>query len=223
MAVDLVQHYQELFPTIVAAKAKETGLASQTRKTPTRRRTKPIDMRMSRTWLESQGDVPPLPGQVPTVAEPQKASGNSSRPKIETSGVPSIASEEKRTGTPTPIAERVLVGGLPSSKDSERTDAETAEKYLGVDSSILDAIDAGHSRRSDAAGSTYGTPPAADSSLPGTDEKEVLDEGEAGGAAGGDKVGQGLSNVQRLSRQFGAAAASPSVAGPRGPRPAGAR
>ncbi|KDN47337.1 hypothetical protein K437DRAFT_262467 [Tilletiaria anomala UBC 951] len=240
LVIDLVKNYDKLFPDIVAAKAKESGLANQAkRRAPVRRRTKPIDMRTSRSSLAAaHGDAPPLPlikdaaSPSPsaslsvlnnTVVQPSDllapATGPLQKPKIITKTgkidggdgvVKDDASGSALVATPTPISERML-GSLPTTTTGKDTQVKNE---LNMDSHSLDVIDAG-SENND-------TLPASSTALHSTSEGKEGDAdatiADGSAAAQADKP---LSNVARLSRQF--AAPTSGIGGPRGPRPAGSR
>lgn len=69
MALDFVANYDPLFPSIVAVKAKESATLESQRRTPVRKRTKPVDMRTSRSSLAASqnGSVPPVPTSGPPI------------------------------------------------------------------------------------------------------------------------------------------------------------
>lgn len=121
---------------------------------------------------------------------------------------------------PTPISERVL-GGLPDGNQSTAAAHRSDENYLGVDKSIVDAIDMGASVGS--ADSAYGTPPDEDSVVPSAADGTNAKTGDSNASSNDATAEKPLSNVARLSKQFGAPASGSSVAGPRAPRPAGGR
>jgi hypothetical protein len=107
--VDLVNHYADVLPPTIAKKKVDTE-----RKVPTRKRTAPIDMRMSRSrlsagteprdWLanqRAQGNVPPpVPPHVPPVPQP-------TQPPAQPVPAPQV-SEPAPTSTP-PVAQVLQV------------------------------------------------------------------------------------------------------------------
>ena len=109
--MDLVEHYADVLPPTIAKKKVDTE-----RKVPTRKRTAPIDMRMSRSrlsagteakdWLASQraqGNVPPpVPPSVPSVPQPVQPAQ-----PVPTQPVPAPQSSEPAP-TSTPPAAQVL-------------------------------------------------------------------------------------------------------------------
>ena len=116
--VDLVEHYTDVLPPTIAKKKVDTE-----RKVPSRKRTAPIDMRMSRTrlsagteardWLahqRAQGNVPqPVPPPIPPVPQPAQQPAPPVPPALP-------ASEPAPTSTP-PVAQVVQVPPpLPSVK-----------------------------------------------------------------------------------------------------------
>lgn len=108
--VDLVNHYADVLPPTIAKKKVDTE-----RKLPSRKRTAPIDMRMSRTrlsagteardWLaiqRAQGNVPPpVPPPVPPVSQPAQPPAQPVPPAPQ-------ASEPAPTSTP-PVAQVLQV------------------------------------------------------------------------------------------------------------------
>ena len=116
--VDLVEHYTDVLPPTIAKKKVDTE-----RKAPFRKRTAPIDMRMSRSrlsagteardWLahqRAQGNVPPpVPPPIPPLPQPAQQSAPPVPPAPP-------APEPARTSTP-PVAQVVQVQPLlPSVK-----------------------------------------------------------------------------------------------------------
>ena len=238
MALDFVANYDTLFPSIVAVKAKESAaLTTSQRRTPVRKRTKPVDMRMSRSSLAASqnSNVASMPtsgsatGLKDTVVQESQefnarqptttfAATATLKPNVQT--VVEEQSNMTDEVAPTPISERVL-GGLPDSSQSTAAAHQSEDNYLGVDSSIVAAIDTGASVGS--SDSAYGTPPAESGALPSTEEGFDAKAGDNNASSNDATTDKPLSNVARLSKQFGASASGSSVAGPRGPRPAGGR
>ncbi len=98
--MDFVTHYEQLFPDVVAAKTKEAA-AARARPTPVRKRTKPVDMRVSRSSIAAAGKEPPVPFH-------SEGAGEISNVKL-----PSLTTNVDKTShaedtSPTPIAERML-------------------------------------------------------------------------------------------------------------------
>lgn len=239
--MDLIHNYSELFPALIGQKAKESeSAAAAARKMPVRKRTKPIDQRMSRSQMQKDhaaaqagfkalrqaqdqslgaGAGIPLP---PNPVAKEESSKPVTAPIITTQKISSnqtaSPSAMKDAELPTPLSTRVLGGGLPGNTPAEIT----GTNVLSIERT---ASPAGQSA---GGSSTYGSAqgdsspkilspeikpaspsvPAAATALDSTSyTSPKLDE---------DKP---LSNVARLSRQFG----SSSSTGVRGPRPAGGR
>lgn len=254
LLMDLVTYYEELVPPALNRKSKQEEEAQVAkRRMPTRKRTKPIDTRIRRSQIGVGSGVdraPPVP-EMPRVP-----------PKIITDGVGSTALETASpvdavaadtSDTPTPIAERMLSGHAPpeTTTSSSSVDAGTT---LAAPVAPTSASDAGGS----SGGSAYGTPPdetdskrLGENSVGATEADEGDDTIEsikksspplsattttavAPAPALPYDEDRPLSNVARLSRQFGSASSGTGSGGGgvsrstsgnavRGPRPAGAR
>ncbi|CAO1625758.1 unnamed protein product [Sympodiomycopsis kandeliae] len=240
LLTDLITHYEELIPPVLSRKSKiEEEATIAKRKMPTRKRTKPIDTRIRRSQFPMDASAPPLPAKVPVASPPKIVTDGSSGDK-------DTNTETEDTPTPTPIAERMLSGHAPPSSSgaaNQDTSAAAGERLLSGhappstsgDDKRLSAPPA--TATSDAGGSSggsaYGTP---------TEEKES-DETIVG--LSNDKTtspeestlhdeDKPLSNVARLSRQFGSnssigskmsrsGSGASTSGGVRGPRPAGGR
>ncbi|KAL9934984.1 hypothetical protein V8E36_006060 [Tilletia maclaganii] len=81
--MDLIKHYDGIFPALLARKARKSELSAAQRKIPVRKRTKSIDQRLSRSqMLAAQAaqhgkDVPPLPAFISGgAAAATKVAGN---------------------------------------------------------------------------------------------------------------------------------------------------
>ena len=229
VVVDLIQHYDQIFPELVEKKLKEaaaqvgaspsgkSGRANGQRPMPIRKRTKPVDQRISRSSIGSdlqQGarklieqldergarhseQLPP----VPTI--PAEHGEKALPPTIVTSTSPATetAKAEDNEVAPTPLHDRML------SSHSQAASASTGTQEAETVSVHSEVAEAQREEKAEA------------------DEKAKEDD---------DKP---LSNVARLSRQFnsgnlgssggsGSGGHSKRVSlggGVRGPRPAGAR
>ncbi|GAC94685.1 potential GTPase activator [Pseudozyma hubeiensis SY62] len=196
VVVDLVQHYDSIFPELVEKKLKEVatpnGKKGWQRPTPIRKRTKPVDQRISRSsigsdlqqgakiFVEQMGrseEQPPLPEK--QLADSEKT--QAMPPVIDTSSSNATAQQkmDDDLAAPTPLTDRML-------SSSHQLEAETI------------------------------------SAASETAESTKLEDDDT----------KPLSNVARLSRQFGALGSGgatgatskrTSLGGVRGPRPAGAR
>ncbi|KAJ9475768.1 Rho-GTPase-activating protein RGD2 [Pseudozyma hubeiensis] len=198
VVVDLVQHYDSIFPELVEKKLKEVaspnGKKGWERPTPIRKRTKPVDQRISRSSIGSdlqQGakifveQMGRSEEQQPPVPEKQLVDSETTQvmpPAIDTSSSTATAQQklDDDLAAPTPLTDRML------SSPSHQLEAETV------------------------------------SAASETAESTKLEE---------EDDTRPLSNVARLSRQFGALGSGgasgtskrTSLGGVRGPRPAGAR
>lgn len=198
VVVDLVQHYDSIFPELVEKKLKEAaspnGKKGWERPTPIRKRTKPVDQRISRSSIGSdlqQGakifveQMGRSEEQQPPVPEKQLVNSETTQampPAIDTSSSNATAQQKLADdlAAPTPLTDRML-------SSSHQLEAETI------------------------------------SAASETAESTKLEQ---------DDDTRPLSNVARLSRQFGALGSGgasgtttkrTSLGGVRGPRPAGAR
>ncbi|CDW96767.1 hypothetical protein [Sporisorium scitamineum] len=213
VVVDLIQHYDQIFPELVEKKFKEaaaqvsaspsgkSGFTNGQRSTPIRKRTKPVDQRISRSSIGSdlqQGakklieqmderekgarveQPPPVP-KLPDEEVSEKVQPEPSMPPAIVTATDTTTLAVKQSddlSAPTPLTERVLTSSGAPQREAETVSVAAEEKE-------------------------------ADDTKP-------------------------LSNVARLSRQFnsglgsnsGASVAGgkrTSMGGVRGPRPAGAR
>lgn len=207
MTIDLIKYYDELLPTVTDRKAKESEAVAAQRRTPIRKRTKPVDQRLSRSKMAASAghDVPMLPpkdGSIGMAASPTDLmtqglpDGASGRPTVATRG----AKEAAQAATagdeeaPTPLADRVL---------------------QSTTSNNLKAPERVTSPSSASGGSAYDTP--------GESDDEVKKAAPATSHAASSSPGEDTptSNVARLSRQFGSMGSGRSNV--RGPRAAGSR
>ncbi|EST08156.1 Rho GTPase-activating protein domain protein [Kalmanozyma brasiliensis GHG001] len=197
VVIDLVQHYEDIFPDLVAKKRDEAaaqvstspsnGWAQGQRPTPIRKRTKPVDQRISRSSIGADlqqgtkmlveqmererssrgGSEPPVPEKTPPTPPPA----------IVTATDTAMEKQQDNAAAPTPLADRVLTSSADSAAGRE---AETVS---------IASETAEHAEQQE-------------------EEKP-------------------LSNVARLSRQFNSANLGPAAKRTggvvRGPRPAGAR
>lgn len=232
LVVDLLQHYDAIFPELVEKKRKEataavspdakssgspSGFVNGQRPMPIRKRTKPVDQRISRSSIGSdmqqgarklieqmderernsrafgQGNekLPP----VPVVPSDYSEKGQPSAPPaiVTSSDASTVAAKEQDDlAAPTPLTERVLSSSAPTQQKEAETVSISSEK---------------------------------------------AEQNASAAAAADDDSDRPLSNVARLSRQFNSAnlgsnsssgaksshAKRVSMGGVRGPRPAGAR
>ena len=160
LVMDLVGHYDELLPKALERKnKKEEEAAVLKRRTPLRKRTKPVDQRIRRSqlggeggtgmerWQLNDGEVPPVPSKLDTSAA---ATAAATQQGTELTDEPEAA---------TPIAERVLTSSSSSSTTTApaSTGTSTAASTLAPPSSDA-ADDGGSTSASSAPGSSYGTP-----------------------------------------------------------------
>lgn len=237
--MDLISNYESLFPDLISKKIKETeSLNNSIRKMPIRKRTKPIDQRVSRSqmqknYAETQASFKALRqaqdqtlgagAGIPIVPEKEKKDDKPVTAPIVTTQVtstvhPSTSSPANDPELPTPLSTRVLGGGLNNTAITEEPkDSLTIERTASPA-----AVSAGGS-------STYGSAQGDSSPLvlspevkPTTPSSVVETPSITSTTTSTEQFDQDkpLSNVARLSRQFGS---SSSGGGVRGPRPAGAR
>nr|CDI55673.1 conserved hypothetical protein (N-terminal fragment) [Melanopsichium pennsylvanicum 4] len=238
VTVDLLSHYNEIFPELVEKKKKEAASAVSTspskagwtngqRPMPIRKRTKPVDQRISRSSIGSdlqQGakilmeqmdererskveqhttpSVPSVPSEHSEKVQPALPVS------IITSTDPNIESAKRRDNisAPTPLHDRLL------SSQSTSQEAET----VSVASDIAEA--------------------KAEAEAAATADAQMQQQQQQESEVQGKSDDKPLSNVARLSRQFnsgnlgsnsssgaGGPSKRVSLGGVRGPRPAGAR
>ncbi|KAK0551951.1 Rho-GTPase-activating protein 8 [Tilletia horrida] len=213
LAMDLIQHYEAIFPGLLARKARESEL-SAARKMPIRKRTKPIDQRLSRSQMQAQfaasqnKGVPPLPTASAAAAATavSKAATN-------------VADGAKRLGqTIVTNVEQVISTASPLSGNSANQDLRGGATEAGEDGDAVPPTPIASRVLQGARSDTLKAGPGSEKSA---GSAPVVPAAAATPAA----AAPASSNVARLSRQFGGSAASSGTAatGVRGPRPAGAR
>jgi len=217
LAHDLIKFYDDLLPSLLEKKAKESEAALfAQRRTPIRKRTKPVDQRMSRSRMAAAGvGLPMLPPKDAhsgshTVSA---ATGPSPPPKVETQQLNQGKDEDDNT--PTPIASRILGSSSNDNKSNTLAVGESDPARVKSPSSVS------------AASSSYDTPDEAEETVttttkepevtspPATASTPLSPSITSGSVVDEDKS---LSNVARLSRQFGSSGSIKS--GVRGPRAA---
>jgi hypothetical protein len=231
LAYDLIMYYDDLLPKILDAKAKDgEKLQEFQRKTPIRKRTKPVDQRISRSSIARSTDMPPMP-LVPFVEEQETAaqfdrqSDSRSAPAINTAGsaktsTASAAAEEEQAATP--LANRTLPFSLKQGGNSKSSAAPAAARAASTDK--LAASTAQRSPDNDRAlspsnasdASAYDTPDEDDKSKTTTTATDATSSAKSEasmaksdstapskGAHDYDEDKPLSSNVARLSRQFG--------------------
>lgn len=213
LAHDLVKFYDELLPALLERKAKESEAALfAQRRTPIRKRTKPVDQRMSRSRMAADfAGAPALPAK--ERAGQRESEWSSPSPKV----VTSMAGEkEEEDATPTPIASRIL-GSSNSTlavDEAEASRVKSPSSVSGASSSYDtpdDEADAAVEGK-DAAGNDQTSTTRADA--------ESTDKSSSPSKASLHEEDRPLSNVARLSRQFGSNSSAKSMV--RGPRAANA-
>ncbi|PWN44290.1 hypothetical protein IE81DRAFT_365039 [Ceraceosorus guamensis] len=242
LAMDLIGHYDELLPALLDRKTQEgeSALAKQ-RKMPVRKRTKPIDVRPTRT-SRGQGIMGPREPAPPVPALPAKdlktgtgvselhqtASPETShssigtgglasavRPSIQTSDVAKSGPNSASAEAPTPLSERVLgvVGaGVTPATSTESLAPSTITPRPGSAATSSDG------------GSAYGTPTSEGPTQPVHVKSATTTTVEPSAAAAAGAAAS--SNVARLSRQFGSLGSGSNSTGAnkvRGARPMGSR
>ena len=169
VVVDLVQHYGAIFPELVDKRLKESVSASPSssrtgfaadgqRRTPIRKRTKPVDQRISRSSIGSdlqQGakklieqldeqqrghreePLPPVPALAAAEEKPQPQSQPSAPAAIDTLSTASIAASKQLddAAAPTPLTDRVLTSSHPEAETvsvaaDRKLDEQVEEKPL---------------------------------------------------------------------------------------------
>ncbi|UZJ54930.1 hypothetical protein CBS101457_004250 [Exobasidium rhododendri] len=219
LAHDLVTFYDVLFPSLMEKRAKESEEALQAlRRIPTRKRTKPIDQRISRSRIASAGaGVPALPSK--DTSERNKMASPLAPPKVETqfsSKGKGEADDEDEDNMPTPVASRIL--------DTSQSIGKIAGDGVIMNSDTLTPSSADTTRvkspsSTSAASSTYGTPDEAEETTIKLSKGSMISETPSIPAKTIDEE-KSLSNVARLSRQFGSGGSGSIKSGVRGPRAA---
>jgi hypothetical protein len=192
LAHDLIKYYDDLLPGLLAKKSKESeaALLSQ-RKTPIRKRTKPIDQRMSRSRIAASAQENPLPIKKDDDASQQTPT------KIKTQQLP-LQREEDDDDSVTPIGSRILPSTLSVKKEEEPLRVKSPASTSS--SGAYDTPDEADEKPPPKAAAPAPNPESADN-------KPIHDDDTR------------LSNVARLSRQFGSSGSVKSMV--RGPRAAG--
>lgn len=131
VVMDLVQHYESIFPALLEQKEASSGSNSSItpdgqRKAPIRKRTKPVDQRISRSsigrdveqgarrFMEQVGASPKAPPPVPPVpielqdSSPTKSAAAPAPALLDTQNLSTEKKDGEDEPTPTPIAQRVL-------------------------------------------------------------------------------------------------------------------
>lgn len=191
LAHDLIKYYDDLLPKLLDRKAKESEAAQfAQRRTPIRKRTKPVDQRMSRSRMVASSAEVPLPvpskGQITSQVNPAPAPALAIPPKLE---IDLKEEETDESTTPTPIGSRILANSL-AVKEEDPSRVKSPSSISASSSSA------------------YNTPDEADDKAAVSPSLNTI--------ADEDKP---LSNVARLSRQFGSSGSVKSMV--RGPRAAG--
>ncbi|CAD6979121.1 unnamed protein product [Tilletia controversa] len=235
LTMDLIQNYESIFPSLLARKARESELSAAHRAMPVRKRTKPVDQRLSRSQMlaaqaaQNQNGMPVLPSS---------GGGNAAA-----NAASNVVTGARRLGQR--IVTNVENAMGTSSQSPISTSPESARKRLaaageeeeeGVPPTPIASRVLQGARADTLKGST-GSAATAPAPAPSTPV-------HASASAGSNSATAPLSNVARLSRQFGGggsggnspvlptsgtlptlsgAAAVGGAGGVRGPRPAGAR
>lgn len=226
LAYDLITFYNDLLPKVLDTKAKEGEvLQAYQRNIPIRKRTKPVDQRLSRSRISQGASVPPLPQSsaathtAPSASPEMLATSNVAAPTLVTDNIKNEGKAENadEDDSTTPIASRILPMGQASSGGEKSTPQPAAVASASMLSPRGAEADRAASPSSQGDGSAYGTP----------DEDERPKTTAAAGAATSpppldeDKP---LTNVARLSRQFGnPGSGSGSGSGSRGSKVRGPR
>lgn len=190
LVYDLVKYYDDLLPPIINAKAKDSEVLHAQRRTPLRKRTKPVDQRISRSRLSVQDTTLPTEG----LEKLSVSSSHEKQPKVVTNDLPTAEREDSADDSVvTPIASRILP-----------TDSGSSDRL--VPSDIPQRQVASPSNHSEA--SAYDTPDEDTNKSSSAQDSSTADE---------DKP---LSNVARISRQFGNSDGGSRGSKVRGPRQA---
>ncbi|PWN48906.1 hypothetical protein IE53DRAFT_398827 [Violaceomyces palustris] len=243
LAMDLVQYYDRIFPDLLARKARESDLAlAAQRRMPIRKRTKPVDQRISRSSIgrDVQEGHQLLAAQYGSMhASDSNGSSQSPEPSLMNEAIRRGASpiaeederdaEKKRESMPRPTIDTSAQGGVQKTGE-EIAPTPISQRVLSVSSSAVptDSIPIAEEKGQTGEPSSEAEAKTAkeDIAIPGpaaTGAAPAVDGAPAPASANStskgtvDEEDKPLSNVARLSRQFG------SSGGPRGPRPAGAR
>ncbi|KAE8266107.1 hypothetical protein A4X09_0g6241 [Tilletia walkeri] len=224
LTMDLIQNYEAIFPALLARKARESELSAAHRRMPVRKRTKPIDQRLSRSQMlaaqaaQHQNGMPAMPPSGAGAGAGAAAANAASNvvTGARRLGQRIVTNVENAIATSSsPLS--ASPGDVSRTKELKEDDDEEGVPPTPIGARVLQGARADTATTSPAGASTptAATPTAAAST-------------------GSSSSSAPLSNVQRLSRQFaaggaGAAPVSPVVgsasaaSGVRGPRPAGAR
>lgn len=205
LAHDLIKYYDELFPKLLDKKAKESEAAHfAQRRTPIRKRTKPVDQRMSRSRMAASSAEVPLPlmkKPITSQGNPIAAPALAIPAKLDTSLKGEDEADESTT--PTPIGSRMLVSTLAvKEEDPSRVKSPSSVSAASPSSSAYNTPD---DEAEDKAAAALNPSLSSSSSSPPLNTSTSEDKP--------------LSNVARLSRQFGSSGSVKSMV--RGPRAAG--
>lgn len=202
--MDLVAHYPSIFPALMERKARETeAAAAHARRMPVRKRTAMVDQRISRSSL-GHGPRSSENGARLLAMQHEERSAHSRQPSAADGSAPPPV--EKDGGVDSPVE-------MPSSEigKSERGSPAivTATSAKPVSGDAAPSITAQPPSPATTVAPAPALGEAADS---GSDSAYVTPTASA--------AAEPISNVARLSRQFGSLSSGTGV---RGPRPAGAR